>query len=93
VHSSAASGDDERQRGVVVSEVDPDPNEPGRAQLGGHDVPDAGDPTHGGKDGRIGEAPSVAADEPGDGTAFPVGGGRAAEEQDAPPVADPGPSA
>jgi hypothetical protein len=76
-----------------VTEVDPDPNRAGQAQLGGHDAPDAGDPTHGGKDGEIGEVPSVAADEPEDGTAFPVGGGRVAEERDAPPVADPGPDA
>jgi len=74
-----------------VSEVDPDPNAPGQPQLGGHDEPDAGDPTHGGKDGEIGEAPSVVADEPEDGTAFPVGGGRVTEERDAPPV--PGPDA
>jgi len=76
-----------------VTEVDPDPNEPGHAQLGGRDAPDAGDPTHGGKDGEIGEAPSVAADEPSDGTTFPVGGGSVTEERDAPPVADPGPDA
>jgi len=63
-----------------VSEVDPDPYEPaegqGESQLGGQDAPDAGDPTHGGKDGEIGEAPSVAADEP-DETAggYRVGGG------------------
>jgi hypothetical protein len=76
-----------------VSEVDPDPNEPGQAQLGGHAAPATGDPTRGGKDGQIGETPSVAADEPEDGTAFPVGGGSVAEEQDAPPVPDPGPDA
>ena len=76
-----------------MTEVDPDPYESGRAQLGGHEAPDAGDPTHGGKDGEIGEAPSVTADEPEDGTTFPVGGGSVAEEQDAPPVPDPGPDA
>ena len=76
-----------------MTEVDPDPAEPGQPQLGGRDAPDAGDPTHGGRDGEIGEAPSVAADEPGDGTAYPVGGGNVTEEQDAPPVADPGPDA
>ena len=69
-----------------MTEVDPDPNEPGQPQLGGHAAPDAGDPTHGGKDGQIGEAPSVADDEPTDGTAFPVGGGSVTEERDAPPV-------
>jgi hypothetical protein len=69
-----------------VTEVDPDPNEPAQTELGGRPAPDAGDPTHGGKDGQIGEAPSVAADEPTDGTAFPVGGGRVTEERDAPPV-------
>jgi hypothetical protein len=62
-----------------VSEVDPDPYEPGEgqgeSQLGGHDAPAAGDPTRGGKDGQIGEAPSVAADEPDDGTMYPAGGG------------------
>ena len=69
-----------------MTEVDPDPDEQGQAQLGGHAAPDAGDPTHGGRDGEIGEAPSVAADEPSDGTAFPVGGGSVTEERDAPPV-------
>jgi hypothetical protein len=69
-----------------VSEVDPDPNQQGRTELGGHPAPDAGDPTHGGKDGQIGESPSVAADEPSDGTTFPVGGGSVTDERDAPPV-------
>ena len=76
-----------------MSEVDPEPNDPEEAQLGGHDVPGDGDPTRGGKDGEIGETPSVAADEPEDGTTFPVGGGNVTEERDAPPVADPGPDA
>jgi hypothetical protein len=59
-----------------VTEVDPDPNDQGRPQLGGHDAPDAGDPTHGGRDGEIGEAPSVAADEPDETSGgYPVGGG------------------
>ena len=53
----------------------------------------AGDPTDGGKRGEIGETPSIAADEPDDGSAFPVGGGTVTEEEDAPPVADPGPDA
>jgi hypothetical protein len=69
-----------------VSEVDPDPNQPEQTELGGRPVPGDGDPTRGGKDGAIGEAPSVAADEPSDGTTFPVGGGSVTEERDAPPV-------
>jgi len=80
-----------------VSEVDPDPFEPGEgggtSELGGRKEPGTGDPTRGGKDGEIGEAPSVAADEPDDGTTFPVGGGQVTEERNAPPVADPGPDA
>jgi hypothetical protein len=96
-HSSAASDRDERQRGAVVSEVDPDPYEPaegqGEAELGGREAPASGDPTDGGKRGEIGEAPSVAADEPDDGNTYPAGGGNVAEEQDASPVADPGPGA
>ena len=62
-----------------MSEVDPDPNEQARPQLGGHDAPDAGDPTEGGKRGQIGEAGSVAADEPDDGNRYPVGGGSVAD--------------
>ena len=76
-----------------MTEVDPDPYESGRSQLGGQDAPDAGDPTRGGKDGQLGNAPSVASDEPDDGNQYPAGGGSVAEEQDAPPVADPGPDA
>jgi hypothetical protein len=80
-----------------MSEVDPDPNLPdegqGHAELGGRGEPAAGDPTDGGKRGRIGEAPSITDDEPTDGTRFPVGGGAVREESDAPPVADPGPDA
>ena len=77
-----------------MSEVDPDPFEPsqGAPELGGQPMPDAGDPTHGGKDGELGAAPSVAADEP-DVDAYPVGGGNVSEESDAVPVADPGPDA
>lgn len=79
-----------------MSEVDPDPNEPaegqGRSTFGGRDEPGTGDPTDGGKRGQIGEAPSIAADEPDDGgPALGPGGGHVREEQDAPPVADPGP--
>jgi len=81
-----------------MSEVDPDPNEPGEgvgeSELGGRAAPSTGDPTDGGKHGQIGEAPSIAADEPdAAGTGYPVGGGSAVEEEDAPPVADPGPGA
>ena len=46
--------------------------------LGGREEPAAGDPTDGGKRGQIGEAPSIAADEPDDGSTFPVGGGSVA---------------
>ena len=80
-----------------MSEVDPDPYEPddgqGGTALGGRPVPADGDPTDGGKHGEIGEAPSVAADEPDDGSTYPVGGGNVQEERNAPPVADPGPDA
>ena len=81
-----------------MSEVDPDPYEPAqeqaRSQLGGRTMPEAGDPTEGGRTGEIGDAPSITSDEPDDGgPGFPVGGGRVAEEPDAPPVADPGPEA
>lgn len=79
-----------------MSENDPDPALPdggqGRVELGGEPMPATGDPTRGGKTGRIGAAPSIAADEPDDGgPPIPVGGGDAREEPDAPPVADPGP--
>ncbi|MGY1808476.1 hypothetical protein ACI8AF_13990 [Blastococcus sp. SYSU D00669] len=77
-----------------MSEVDPDPNLPdegqGRAELGGRGEPAGGDPTEGGKRGEIGEAPSIAADQPDDGSTFPPGGGRVEDEGNAPPVADPG---
>ena len=81
-----------------MSEVDPDPYEPAENQpqstLGGPAVPDAGDPTEGGKRGEIGEAPSIASDEPDDGgPGYPVGGGSIGEQTNAPPVADPGPDA
>ena len=78
-----------------MSENDPDPNLPdqghGRSELGGHPVPDSGDPTQGGKTGEIGDAPSIRSDEPDDGEGYPVGGGLVTEEENAPPVADPGP--
>ena len=76
-----------------MSENDPDPYDPdaqSRSELAGVQEPDQGDPTQGGKRGAIGEAPSIVADEPDDGSAFPV---RGAEVTDAPPVADPGPDA
>jgi hypothetical protein len=72
-----------------VTEVDPDPYEPADAQ-----VPETGDPTDGGKHGEIGSAPSIRSDEPDDsGPGYPLGGGEVGEEQDAPPVAEPGPGA
>ena len=78
-----------------MSENDPDPHLPdegqGRSELGGRPEPDAGDPTLGGKRGEIGEAPSIASDEPDDGEGYPVGGGLVTEEENASPVADPGP--
>ena len=76
-----------------MSEVDPDPHEDDetKSELGGRTAPDAGDPTAGGKHGEIGTVPSIAADEPDEaGSGYAVGGGRVGEEQDAPPVADPG---
>ena len=80
-----------------MSENDPDPHLPpdqqSRSQLGATAEPDEGDPTAGGKRGAVGEAPSIAADEPGDGSRYPAGGGDVSEETDAPPVADPGPGA
>jgi hypothetical protein len=80
-----------------VTENDPDPYEPDEGQgtsvLGGAKAPGDGDPTDGGKRGQIGEAPSIAADEPEDGSTYPVGGGSVQEERNAPPVADPGPGA
>ena len=81
-----------------MSEVDPDPYETGEGQgeavLGGRRAPEAGDPTDGGKHGQIGDAPSITSDEPDPGgPGYPVGGGSVVEEQNAPPVADPGPDA
>jgi hypothetical protein len=57
-----------------VTEVDPDPDGQGTSALGGIEVPVDGDPTEGGKRGQIGDAPSVTADEPDDGSTYPVGG-------------------
>ena len=67
---------------------DPDPyDEVGQrthTTLGGRTAAVEGeDPTGGGKTGDIGEAPSVAADEPGDGSTYAPGGGRVTEEEDA----------
>jgi len=77
-----------------VSEVDPDPADAGRSELGGRPEPTGGDPTDGGRHGEIGDAPSITSDEPDDGgPGFPVGGGDVTEEQDAPPVADTDPGA
>ena len=74
-----------------MTEVDPDPYEPGEGQgesvLGGRNVPEAADPTHGGKHGEIGDAPSVREDEPGDGNQYRVGGGDVDEGRTAPPEA------
>ena len=75
-----------------MSEVDPDPYAPDegqeRAVLGGRDVSGSGDPTDGGKHGQVGETSGIRADEPDDGTAYPVGGGSVAEESDAPAGTD-----
>jgi hypothetical protein len=80
-----------------MSEVDPDPNLPDEGQgeqtLAGRPEPRDGDPTEGGKRGEIGEAPGIAADEPGDGSTYAPGGGRVTEDEDAPPAADSGPDA
>ncbi|RBY87041.1 hypothetical protein DQ244_17005 [Blastococcus sp. TBT05-19] len=79
-----------------MTENDPDPYEPGEGQgasvLGGSAVPGSGDPTDGGKHGQIGEAPSIAEDEPDDGTGYAVGGGNITEHQGG-RVADPDPGA
>jgi hypothetical protein len=59
-----------------VTEVDPDPRDQGESALGGREVHAAGDPTAGGKQGEIGEAPSIASDEPdAPSGGYPVGGG------------------
>ena len=81
-----------------MSEVDPDPNRPADEQggptFGGREEPDAGDPTAGGKRGEIGEAPSIASDEPDDGgPGLSPGGGRVEGDTNDPPAADPGPDA
>jgi hypothetical protein len=79
-----------------VTENDPDPYEPdegeGTSVLGGQAVPASGDPTDGGRTGEIGEAPSIASDEPDDGTEYAVGWGDITEHQGG-RVADPDPGA
>jgi hypothetical protein len=79
----------------VTEAVDPDPTDPagrpGATTLGGREEPATGDPTAGGKRGDIGTTDSIAADEPDDGSAYPVGGGRVEEESNTSPGADPGP--
>jgi hypothetical protein len=79
----------------LTGAVDPDPRDPADQQpavgFGGRDEPATGDPTAGGKHGDIGTTDSIAADEPDDGSSYPVGGGRVQEESNTPPVADPGP--
>ena len=79
----------------MTGAVDPDPRDPADQQpavgFGGRDEPATGDPTAGGKRGDIGTTDSIAADEPDDGSSYPVGGGRVQEESNTPPVADPGP--
>ncbi len=74
-----------------MSEVDPDPYEPGEghgtSSLGGSPVPEAGDPTDGGRTGELGAVPSITSDEPDDGgPSFPVGGGSVEEETNSPPL-------
>jgi hypothetical protein len=79
----------------VTEAVDPDPTDPAAeptgTTLGGRQEPATGDPTAGGKRGDVGTTDSIAADEPDDGSSYPVGGGRVEEESNASPVADPGP--
>ena len=79
----------------MTEAVDPDPVDPAAVPegttLGGRREPADGDPTAGGKRGDIGTTGSIAADEPDDGSTYPVGGGRVEEESNASPVADPGP--
>ena len=80
-----------------MSENDPDPHLPdegqGRSELGGRAEPASGDPTEGGKRGQIGEVPSIAADEPDDGSTYAPGGGRIEDEGVAPSAADSAPGA
>ena len=79
----------------MTGALDPDPGDPADQQpavgFGGRDEPATGDPTAGGKRGDIGTTGSIAADEPDDGSSYPVGGGRVEEESNDPPGAAPGP--
>jgi len=63
----------------MTEAVDPDPSDPAGESagvtLGGRAEPADGDPTAGGKQGEIGTTESIAADEPDDGSSYPVGGG------------------
>ncbi len=79
---------DEQSRSELAGVPEPDTGDP---TLGGKEMPGDGDPTMGGRTGQIGEAPSIAADEPDDGQGYPVGGGLVTEETNDPPVPDPGP--
>ncbi|WP_040338175.1 hypothetical protein [Candidatus Blastococcus massiliensis] len=81
-----------------MTENDPDPYEADEGQgtsvLGGRKVPADGDPTDGGRRGQVGDVDSITSDEPDDGgPGYPVGGGSVGEQDNAPPVADPGPDA
>jgi hypothetical protein len=77
----------------VTEAVDPDPTDlAGEHQgvtLGGREEPGTGDPTSGGKHGQVGEVPSIAADEPEDGSHYAVGGGNTDPGPQQPPTADP----
>ena len=79
----------------MTEAVDPDPfggDEDATTFGGRREAAPNADPTAGGKHGEIGEVPSIAADEPDDGSRYPVGGGRVdTDAEQAPPVADPGP--
>jgi hypothetical protein len=78
----------------VTEAVDPDPAGGSEGvTLGGRAEPAGGDPTAGGKQGKIGTTDSIAADEPDDGSSYAVGGGSVGAESNDPPVADPGPGA
>ena len=76
----------------MTEAVDPDPGDPAGEStgtvFGGREEPATGDPTAGGKHGDIGTTESIAADEPDDGSSYPVGGGRVEEESDAAPGPD-----
>ena len=74
----------------MTEAVDPSPerrpDDGERSTLGGREeTTRAADPTSGGKRGQVGETASIAADEPADGSTYPVGGGRVAEESDQTP--------